>query len=155
MKQKRVFLLCGAPGSGKSTWIKKQIETESGIWCSRDNVRYSLLKDEDEYFAKENQVFTTWINNIQQALNNNVENVYIDATHLNEASRNKTLSHLTIPDNYNLIAVCFRPPLSTCLERNAKRQGRERVPDHVVRSMYNRYTKPSSIDFKEVWLYNG
>lgn len=155
MKQKRVFLLCGAPGSGKSTWIKRCIEGEGGLWCSRDNVRYSLLKDEDDYFAKEDEVFATWINNIQQALNNNIENIYIDATHLNNASRNKTLSHLVIPDTYNLIAVCFKPPLSTCLERNAKREGRERVPDHVVRSMYNRYTEPSSADFKEVWLYNG
>ena len=154
MKQKRVFLLCGAPGSGKSTWVKRQIEGEGGIWCSRDNVRYSLLKDTDSYFAKEDEVFATWIRNIQQALDNNIENVYVDATHLNEVSRNKTLSQLNIPNDYNLIAVCFRPSLSVCLERNAKRQGRERVPDHVVRSMYNRYTKPSSIDFKEVWFYN-
>lgn len=154
MKQKRAFLLCGAPGSGKSTWVKKNIEGTGGVWCSRDNVRYSLIKDEDDYFAREDEVFATWINNIQQALNKGVEDVYIDATHLNEASRNKTLSRLIIPDNYNLIAVCFRPSLSTCLERNAKREGRERVPDHVVRSMYNRYTEPSFIDFKEVWLYN-
>ena len=34
-------------------------------------------------------------------------------------------------------------PLSTCLARNAKRTGRERVPKDVITDMYNHMTEPT------------
>ena len=38
MKQKRVFLMCGVPGSGKSTWVRQRIGTYGGYHISRDEI---------------------------------------------------------------------------------------------------------------------
>ena len=38
MKQKRVFLMCGAPGSGKSTFARKRIAKYGGYHISRDEI---------------------------------------------------------------------------------------------------------------------
>ena len=39
MKQKRVFLICGIPGSGKSTWVRERIAKYGGHHISRDEIR--------------------------------------------------------------------------------------------------------------------
>lgn len=139
MKQKKVWITCGIPGSGKSTWVQQQLAINGGTWCSRDKVRFSLLKDEDEYFSKEDLVFSTWINEIQSALNDdNVENIYIDATHLNKKAREKVLNKLNLM-YADLIAVNFIIPIETCIERNSKRTGRALVPKDVIESMYKSF----------------
>lgn len=143
MKQKKVWLLCGIPGSGKSTWVQNKILVDKGIWCSRDNVRLSFLKDGEDYFAHEDIVFENWLLDIQEAINNsNIENIYIDATHLNKKSRNKVLNRL--PDTkFELIYVVFKTPLEICLERNELRSGRAHVPKSVIRRMYETFEFPT------------
>ena len=42
MKQKNVFLMCGVPGSGKSTWGRAKAQAVNGTYISRDEVRFSL-----------------------------------------------------------------------------------------------------------------
>lgn len=139
MRQKKVWITCGIPGSGKSTWVQQQLAINGGVWCSRDKVRFSLLKDEDEYFSKEDLVFSTWVNEIQSALNDdNVENIYIDATHLNKKAREKVLNKLNLM-YADLIAVNFIIPIETCIERNSKRTGRALVPKDVIESMYKSF----------------
>ena len=41
-----LYMLCGVPGSGKSTWARKKIEelgSEKVDWVSRDKIRFSKL----------------------------------------------------------------------------------------------------------------
>lgn len=153
MKPKKVYLLCGAPGSGKSSWAKTQIEQNGGVWLSRDNVRFSLLTEEDEYFAKETEVFNTWINQINEAIHNEegVTDIYVDATHLNEKSRNKTLSRLD-RKNVHIIPVYFDTPFLMCLKQNNYRSGRERVPEEVIGNMYKSIKRPTH---KEKYKYEN
>lgn len=129
--------MCGTPGAGKSTWVQEQIADNGGVWCSRDQIRFSLLDENEDYFAKEDLVVSTWINNIQTALNdeNGPDDIYIDATHLNKKSRNKTLNALNL-NNTQLIAVNFNIPLEVCLHRNDFRKGRAFVPHSVIRRMF-------------------
>lgn len=136
MKPKKVFILSGPPASGKSTWIQKQMKTNPGTWCSRDAVRFSMIGEDEDYFARENEVFEAWIFSIQTAIANSaIENVYIDATHLNEKSRDKVLNRLNL-ENATLCAVNFTVPLEECIRRNDLREGRARVPRSVIRRMY-------------------
>ena len=60
----------GIPASGKSTFIRKQIKENGGAYVSRDEVRFSIITDEDDYFGKENLVFSTFVEKIQEAINN-------------------------------------------------------------------------------------
>ena len=118
MKQKKVFLVAGPPGCGKSTWIRSQL-TRGCEWISRDNVRFAFLSDEDDYFAHEEDVFDTFINYINQTLErDDVHAVYIDATHLNKRSRAKVLRKVRKDNIEELNCVCFNVPLAVCLSRN-------------------------------------
>lgn len=135
MKQQKVFLLAGVPGCGKSTWVQKQIDIYGGVWCSRDNVRFSMVKEDEPYFSQEDRVFQSWIDQIQNAINRG-ENVYIDATHINANSRKKVLRRLQLK-GATLCGVNFLIPPEICYERNAQRTGRARVPDSVVSNFIN------------------
>lgn len=145
MKQKILYLLCGIPGAGKSTWIKNQISNYGGVWCSRDIVRFSLIKEDEKYFAKEDLVFSTWINEIQSAINNKEgpDNIYVDATHLTPKARDKVLNKLNL-QSVELRAVNFILPLETCLKRNGERSGRQLVPDSVIHNMYASF-RPATV----------
>ena len=139
--ERKIYMTCGIPGSGKSTYIQKQIELNGGYWCSRDAVRFSMLKDSDEYFAKENEVFETWIKKINESIEKGDKDVYIDATHLNVAARKKVLFRL--PRQTEITYLYFDVPLEVCLERNSHREGRAYVPETAIINMYERLTKPS------------
>ena len=138
---KNVYILCGIPGSGKSTWVLEQLRRgKCAIWCSRDFVRFGMVKSDEPYFSREIEVFNRWIANINEAITySEYEDIYVDATHLTEKARKKTVS-LLAPANYFYVA--FDVPLNVCLERNAKRKGREKVPEDVIINMFNTYTIP-------------
>ena len=68
MNQKKVWILSGVPGSGKSTWARKQVAEHGGVYCSRDEVRFSLLKEDEDYFAHEDEVIRLWTEKIHNAI---------------------------------------------------------------------------------------
>lgn len=143
MKQKNLFLLCGTPGAGKSTWVKAQIENckYPVALVSRDAIRFSIIKDDEDYFSHETEVFDEFCRQIQAELDAG-KTVYADATHLNEKSRNKTLDKLNL-EGVELYAVCFDASVETCLERNENRTGRAYVPRSAIRRMHSQFTIPS------------
>ena len=139
MKRKKVWILSGVPGSGKTTWARKQIQNYGGVHCSRDEVRFSLLKDNEDYFAHEDEVWDLWIKSIIDAINNpEITDIYVDATHLNEKSREKVLKLLPIDKEKEVVTVIFNISLNKCLENNEKRknEGRAYVPRETIRKMY-------------------
>lgn len=141
MKQHNLFLMCGAPGSGKSTWLKNQ---KDAYVISRDAVRFSMLNDNQDYFANEKQVFNTFVRYIQESIDNDEtpENIYCDATHITKASRDKLLRALDLTNVKNVTVVVVRPSLEETLKRNELRTGRARVPRSVVRRMWWQFERP-------------
>ena len=135
--------MSGLPGSGKSTWVKKQLNNKGGFWASRDAMRFSMVREDEPYFERENEVFNAWIAQICEALSNPmIEDIYIDATHLNDRSREKTLSRLPKENINKITNVVFLVPIETCLERNAQRTGREVVPEDAIRNMQKSFKMP-------------
>ena len=137
-----LYIMVGIPGSGKS-YIAKQIA--KNICCtivSRDTIRFSFLNKEDEYFTKEKEVFKEYINEIQYYLDNG-EIVIADATHLNQRSRYKLLSALMLRDDDYVVPLVINTSLETCLKRNTQRTGRNRVPQSIIKSMFDTLTDPA------------
>lgn len=133
---KWLYIVCGLPGSGKTTWIKSEMLRHSfSAHISRDEIRFRYLQEDDAYFSKESVVFDTYIKAINMALSTSADAVFADATHLNEKSRNKVLDNIENIENINICMVNFIVPSTACKERNATRVGRERVPDSVIDSM--------------------
>ena len=79
----RLYLLSGAPGSGKSTYAKEWLKGRpEATYISRDEIRFSFIKDGDGYFSKEKQVFREFARAAKAILDNG-GTVLLDATHLN------------------------------------------------------------------------
>lgn len=157
--KKNLYVLIGCPASGKSTWIKNHLHTFNGYTVveSRDELRFMLVKPDEEYFSREKEVFNMLISNIKGDLSTaGVENVVADATHLNEASRGKLLRALgnSLKD-VNLIAVYFDANLDKCLDRNENRVGtRAYVPQSAIRRMFYQKTKPTFDEgFNKIIIY--
>lgn len=143
-----LYLMCGPAGSGKSTWIKDN-HKDNYVIVSRDAVRFSMLKDTDTYFACEYDVFTVFINKIRNCIDTGYENIYVDATHLNEKSRNKVLDRLYL-GGVNIIPVNMHTSLEKCIAQNDQRVGRCHVPITVIKDQYKAY-EPASYAEKHVY----
>ena len=139
MKQKILYLMCGCPGSGKSHWAKG---IKDAVIISRDEIRFNLLKDGEDYFAHEEEVVDTFIQNLNAAIVTN-DIIIADATHMSEKARNATLNKLAL-DNVAIIPVSFELPLDKVLKQNDFRTGRAFVPKSVVRRMHAQYIPPSN-----------
>ena len=62
--EKTLIMLCGCPGSGKSTWTQQYKENKKVVIISRDEIRFRLVSEKEEYFSKETQVFNIFISEI-------------------------------------------------------------------------------------------
>lgn len=148
MKNKTLYLMVGIPGSGKSTYAIKFMDNRKGwVYISRDEIRFSILGPEEEYFAKEDWVFRMFIHKINDAIDDdNIFNIIIDATHLNTASRMKVLNRINT-NNCNVVPIIITTSLEDCIERNNLRSGRARVPESVIRNMFRSMTHPCKDKF--------
>ena len=152
MKQKNLVLLAGIPGSGKSTWLRTHLG-DGDAYVSRDEVRFSIISDDEDYFAHETEVFDKFVAEIEENLNKGLR-VFADATHINWASRRKLLERIHDKDNIDIDVYVFKTPLETCLERNEQRTGRAVVPRSVIRRMGGQMTHPLSDPFKYHMMKN-
>ena len=142
-KQKTLFLMVGCPASGKSTFIKKQIPLMTNARAiSRDEIRFALVAEDEPYFSREDEVYECFINEIRQALIE-CDHVFVDATHISEGSRKKTLIRLKpFINQCQVFPVVFNTTEETCLLRNSYREGRRQVPESAIKNMKKSMTDP-------------
>ena len=108
MEKKRIFILSGPAGVGKSTWITQRIFNYGGIHISRDKVRFDMVSEDEDYFAREDEVFNEWIRQCQEAIDGDIHrDIYIDATHISDRSRAKTINCLNI-NRDEVMLICVR-----------------------------------------------
>lgn len=137
----KLYLLMGCPGSGKSTWIRNHLN-DSSICISRDRIRFSMVAEDEEYFSKEKEVFKRFVNEINYALADGFD-VFVDATHLNKASRNKILCSISSKFVSEINVIWIKTSLEECLKRNDNRIGtRSFVPKNAIHRMFYQIEKP-------------
>jgi predicted kinase len=156
-----LYILCGPSGSGKSTWARNFILESDRLgsnirYVSRDEIRYSLLKDGEDYFSHEKEVFKRFADTLRHTLIDGFD-VVADATHLNEFSRRKLTQAIDMYyDNYEIVMIVFNVDADTCIKRNTSRAGRANVPENIIRNMCRDFRVPTLeedsriIEIKEV-----
>lgn len=130
--------------------------TTADKYISRDEIRFKLLSDEDDYFAHENEVFKIFISEIHSAIDKNYDNIFIDATHLNKNSRNKLL--YAIGDDYinkaeEINVIFLNTSVITAITRNKQREGRKYVPEEVIYNMFKNLRLPDRDETKITSVY--
>ena len=134
MTKPTCYIMSGIPGCGKSTWARKfTAEHDNVVNVSRDEIRFSLLTDGEDYFAREDDAIAIFYSEINEALAEG-HDVIADATHISERALRNTMRRIDI--DCNKVLVSFDTPLDTCIARNALRDGRARVPERVIRNMW-------------------
>jgi predicted kinase len=144
-----LYILVGIPGCGKSTFSADFVAEGQRVGIkichvSRDDIRMQYVRNDEEYFAHETVVFNKYAKTVAEALANGSD-VVADATHVNQASRTKLIRAIDkYFTEYTIHYVYFDIPVEKCLERNAKREGRARVPEEAIRMMARNLRKPTA-----------
>ena len=130
-----VVLSIGLPGSGKSSWFKRNSITP----LSSDMVRLLLFDDSQEQRFQD-LVFSNLRSMLKARLIARRPLSYVDATNLTPHERSSWIK-LAKDYGYEVQAVFFDVPLEVCLERN---QRRDRVVDEeIMRRMASKLKPPT------------
>lgn len=149
-----LYLMCGCPGSGKSTFLKNRVNKNTSVIVSRDEIRFSLLKPGEAYFSHEEEVCKIFWEKINNVLASG-KHVFVDQTSLTKKSRKWLLQHVY---NYRYANVIWiDEDLETCLERNEQRKGTKTyVPPKNIMQMYINFHEPSLEEgFHRIFRYNS
>lgn len=151
---RNLLILRGAPGCGKSTWIK-QNNLEPFV-LSSDDIRLQVagmeLNAQGKFVISQNsnkKVFEALYKILEEKMKIG-EFVIVDATH----SRVKELNvynKLCKEYRYRKYYVQFDTDLQTCKERNRQRESFRIVPDKAVEKVFNRIAlNPMSESWKRI-----
>lgn len=156
------YMLCGIPGSGKSTWIRhNQLDEYVGLTDTSgktyNNVSNILSTDAiieeiaSMYSLTYNDCFKDLIQfadkqmhrELDLLIKNKAPVIVWDQTNLTVNSRRKKLAK--IPSNYTKIAVNFSIPDTIELNRRLNSRSGKSIPQNVIESMIANY-QPASTD---------
>ncbi|CAN5467296.1 hypothetical protein BH10CYA1_BH10CYA1_47100 [soil metagenome] len=143
---KRLILLVGIPGAGKTTLAKKIME--KGFHClSADPIRQELYGNAAEQGDKE-EVFRIFFERLEAALAKELD-IIVDNTNLNPRQRKPLIERAQKAGYTDIQLWLLDVPLDVCLKRNANRE--RVVPDDIVANMFmelNRSGRPQRSEGK-------
>lgn len=137
---RNLFILRGAPGSGKSTWINEN--NLEPYTLSADNIRIMyqspITTNEGELAISQNHDTAVWklLFELLERRMENGEFIVIDATHY-KSSLIGRYKDLVSKYRYRVNVVDFSTvPEEVCIERNKNRDSYKYVPEDVIHKMY-------------------
>lgn len=138
MNRPTLTLLCGIPGSGKTTYAKKYIEEHPNtIHLSSDLIRKELWGNEATQ-GDNNEVFSLMQARAIEALNNGQSVVY-DATNITRKDRSYIIA--LCPKFAKIECHIIWAPIETCIERDAARERTvgKAVIDRMLKKLQSPY----------------
>ena len=136
---RKLVMLSGAPGSGKSTYAANL--PGNVVIVSTDEIRKEMT-GEYANWSREKEMWAEFNRRATKALTNNSDvTVVLDATFLNNRNRWIALSQHYFEADY-VELVMFERPLEVCLKQNLQRPREKWVPEDVVETMRNKIEEP-------------
>lgn len=150
---KKLILLIGIPGSGKTTLAKKLVERGYSV-ISADAIRQELYGDESEQGEPE-KVFSIFFERLDKMMENGSD-VVVDNTNL-KAKHRLEITDRAKPFGYEEAQLWFLDvPLEECLKRNRLRE--RNVGEDIVTNMFaefNRNGRPKHSEGRLVIIRPG
>lgn len=137
MKRPTLILLCGIPGSGKSTYAENYVVlSNNATHLSSDTIRAELYGDENIQ-GNPGEVFSLMQRRAIDALNNGQDVLY-DATNITRKDRSGIIA--ACPKFAKIECHIIWAPIETCIERDANRE--RTVGKEVIDRMLKRFQAP-------------
>lgn len=133
--QTHLIVMCGIPGSGKTTYSKALAQ-------DRDLTRYNHDELPGAFEIKKmHEVYQKMISDVISDLKAG-RNVVMEAMFTVKSRRRELLSSISGVDCHKTILV-LNTPLDECLRRNATRTGNARMPDILIHSLFDSFETPT------------
>ena len=134
------YMMCGLPGSGKSTQAKKMAKKLNASIFSSDAIRKEKYGDE-AIQGNPNKIFSELISYIKIGLYAG-RDVILDATNISYKKRMSFLRNLSnMKRPIRKVCVLMATPYEMCCARNASRE--RIVPEEVMNRMYHSFFVPA------------
>ena len=124
MPKFEVVIMCGIPGSGKTTFCRERL-FPSHLYISLDQLRTRSAEAELFAFALKRH-----------------KPCVIDNMNVTTAERRRYIPLARKDKDARIVVYCFSPDLEGCLARNAKRTGRARVPEVAIKCKLAKFELP-------------
>lgn len=142
---KKLILMSGVPGSGKSTWANKykiDHKNENVFIVASDEIRKEL-GGRYQYFDEESKVWSLFLSRTNDYANKYDDvTVIMDATNLTNHYRMMYLNSTGSFDFHSL--VNFNLPLEVVLRQNRMREDGRVVNDDAMKMLINEYEAVSN-----------
>ena len=150
------YMLCGVPGSGKSTWAEPYI-TKDGFQLISSDAYIELMaqamgKTYGDIFKSTIGEATKWMETILNQSLSASQNVIWDQTNLSMKSRREKLNKL-LDAGYDVTAVAFEIPTRELERRRIEREQKtgKHIDPNICESMGKTYVRPTRLEgFKRV-----
>jgi len=150
---KKLVVMVGIPGSGKTTLAQKLVE-KGFHYLNADTIRLELYGNEAEQGDKE-KVFSIFFERLEAALQQGLD-IVIDNTNINLRQRKPILERAQRFSYTDVQLWLLDVPLDVCLRRNSART--RIVPDDIVANMFmelNRAGRPQRTEGRLVIIRPG
>ena len=137
-KIQRIYITRGIPASGKSTWAKDNVNSNT-VRINRDDIRAMLGYSFDNYDANIEKCITEASNTLMRNLLKRGYNLIIDNLNLKQSYVNEIHDIAKEIGNVIVHEKHFPVDLDTALLRNRARG--ETVPENVIEDLYHRFKK--------------
>lgn len=145
---KKLYVMVGVPGSGKSTWISKQDWIKDCVVVSTDEFVEDYARECGSTYS---EVFEDYMPTAVRLMTEKVirareagKDIVWDQTSCSVETRAKKIRML--PDYYKIAVVFETPEMSELMKRLSSRPGKE-IPWEVVSDMSNKLkSQPPTLD---------